>query len=89
MAPHYYGNASYVQADVFATGFVELLRAKLEAVGGFPTIMCGMHLCGALSPEAVDIMAQLPTVVGLVLSPCCLPSKKLSDVAWHSGSNPS
>ena len=46
----------------------------------------GMHLCGPLSPRAVEIFAALPAAVGIILSPCCLPSKKLSSVASDSGS---
>eukprot|EP00039_Didymoeca_costata_P013605 m.209969 g.209969 ORF g.209969 m.209969 type:complete len:132 (+) comp15820_c0_seq22:1529-1924(+) len=41
-----------------------------------PILACGMHLCGTLSPRAIDIVSKNPNILGLVLSPCCLPSKK-------------
>ena len=46
-----------------------------------------MHLCGVLSPRAVDMVVGQPAVVGIVLSPCCFPSKKLLDIRVEAGSN--
>ena len=51
-----------------------------------PVIICGMHLCGVLSPRAVDL-ASNPAVIGIVLSPCCFPARKLLDIRVAAGSN--
>lgn len=81
--PHFQPPLRYIQADIHAVGFAK--RLSEEIVPGSPIFVCGMHLCGALSPCAVELASQLPSVRGLVLSPCCLPSSKLYDNALHSG----
>lgn len=81
--PHFSPPLQYVQADVLTDDFQDKLMSAIAP--NSPIIICGMHLCGALSPCAVELATQLPNVVGLVLSPCCLPSNKLYDNASVSG----
>ena len=65
---------AYVQLDVLSTGFVNEVRALIEANGGRRVIVMGMHLCGLLALRAIDLIKQLPRVEALVLTPCCLPN---------------
>jgi hypothetical protein len=97
MTPHFSGRARYLRADVFDSGFTVRLRRALAQITAdnpssssgaeapVPVIVCGMHLCGALSARAVDLLGELPQAVGIVLSPCCMPSKKLMDVGAITG----
>eukprot|EP00035_Acanthoeca_spectabilis_P029086 m.473208 g.473208 ORF g.473208 m.473208 type:complete len:530 (+) comp33937_c0_seq1:32-1621(+) len=73
-APHLPEQAVYIEADVFDEGFPAQLRGSLRK--GVPTVLCGMHLCGALSVAAIELFAELPDAVGCVLVPCCLPSRR-------------
>lgn len=82
IASHQKAPSMYLQADIMADGFVELLAGE---VGPGPAVLCGMHLCGALSPQAVSIFAAIPAIRAVVLSPCCLPAKKNSTVVADSG----
>jgi hypothetical protein len=77
--PHFRPPLRYLQADIHAVDFAEQLAATINP--GSPIVLCGMHLCGALSPCAVELAESVPMVVGLVLSPCCLPNSKLYDNA--------
>ena len=65
---------AYVQLDVLSIGFVNEMRALIEANGGRRVIVMGMHLCGILALRAIDLIRQLPRVEALVLAPCCLPN---------------
>lgn len=65
---------AYVQLDVLSIGFVNEVRALIEANGGRRVIVMGMHLCGILALRAIDLIRQLPRVEALVLAPCCLPN---------------
>ena len=65
---------AYVQLDVLSIGFVNEVRALIEANGGRRVIVMGMHLCGLLALRAIDLIRQLPRVEALVLAPCCLPN---------------
>ena len=65
---------AYVQLDVLSIGFVNEVRALIEANGGRRVIVMGMHLCGLLALRAIDLIKQLPRVEALVLTPCCLPN---------------
>lgn len=42
---------------------------------GRTCILVGMHLCGLLSERAVDLFDRTPGIMGIVLSPCCLPKR--------------
>ena len=35
-------------------------------------VAIGTHLCGALSPRLIDVALRIPSIHGLILSPCCL-----------------
>lgn len=56
--------------------FVELQEIVMEQVElGRTPILVGMHLCGVLSERAVEFFERIPSIRGIVLSPCCLPKK--------------
>ena len=63
------------------------VSGEVQSSAVVPVIVCGMHLCGVLSPRAVDLVVGQPAVVGIVLSPCCFPSKKLLDIRIEAGTN--
>ena len=42
---------------------------------------------GPLSPRAVQVYDGISNTIGLVLSPCCLPNKKMVDIPAQSGTN--
>ena len=44
-APHFSGQAEYMEANIFEPGFVADVAAK---VGNRPVVVVGMHLCGKL-----------------------------------------
>lgn len=76
------GGVHYVQLDVMDPSFVAEL-GKLISMCDRPTVLLGMHLCGQLSLRAIDAFKSLDAVRVIVLSPCCLPSKR--DPASPSG----
>eukprot|EP00039_Didymoeca_costata_P013606 m.209867 g.209867 ORF g.209867 m.209867 type:complete len:536 (+) comp15820_c0_seq5:270-1877(+) len=82
-APHFAPNQTYLCADILDDSIFGKLSNTINNPGGkqssptdMPILACGMHLCGTLSPRAIDIVSKNPNILGLVLSPCCLPSKK-------------
>ena len=50
------------------------------------TAVLGMHLCGALSIQAIGAFEEIEAIDAIVLCPCCLPSKSAagSDPAWYA-----
>ena len=63
-------NATEVAATkVAATEVAATEAAPLSCVA------VGMHLCGALSPCAIDLFAATPCLSSLVLVPCCLDKR--------------
>ncbi|EGD81761.1 hypothetical protein PTSG_02474 [Salpingoeca rosetta] len=41
-----------------------------------PAILVGMHLCGVLSLRAIELFKAIPAFRGIVLSPCCFPTRR-------------
>ena len=70
-------NRRYLSRDVMSESlFVELQEIVMEQVElGRTPILVGMHLCGVLSERAVEFFERIPSIRGIVLSPCCLPKK--------------
>lgn len=70
-------NRKYLSRDVMSeTLFAELQEIVSEQVArGRTPILVGMHLCGVLSERAVEFFERIPSIKGIVLSPCCLPKK--------------
>lgn len=72
-----------------ATGFPATLADTLDAaaatsapsrqaapsVAGPRCVAVGMHLCGMLSPCAIDLFAATPSLEALILVPCCLDKR--------------
>lgn len=52
----------------------------------WPTLLCGIHLCGLLSLRAIQLFNDGVNagcgVTGLILSPCCLPTKQQKDLKY-------
>mmetsp|Transcript_121735 Transcript_121735/g.378953 ORF Transcript_121735/g.378953 Transcript_121735/m.378953 type:complete len:187 (-) Transcript_121735:90-650(-) len=72
----------YAQLDVLHESFLPEL-GRLVREESRPTALLGMHLCGKLSLRAIEAYAQLPEVLTVVLSPCCLPRKGDTESPQH------
>jgi hypothetical protein len=81
------GNLKYLQRDLFDSNFVEAMGEVIEQIG-LPTVVLGMHLCGNLSIQAIEMLHCTPLVSDLVLCPCCLPNQNLdtSSTTWYASS---
>jgi hypothetical protein len=77
--PHYaeagLGNVRYEQIDILSDAFIVRFREIVEGEGRMPVVVLGMHLCGALSLRAVELLAE-PGVRAVLVAPCCLPGRK-------------
>ncbi|CAJ1448815.1 unnamed protein product [Effrenium voratum] len=73
--PHYaevgISSVEYVQQDILAKDGLSALEAQIRRIGR-PTLVTGVHLCGTLSAQAVELFKQ-PSVRACILVPCCLP----------------
>lgn len=72
-------NLRFVAADIMHGSFAATLASELcSAAPCTQAHLCvavGMHLCGALSPRAIDLYASLEGIDALVLVPCCLDKR--------------
>jgi len=79
--PHFYSNhkqIKYISRDIMTEEFFNELAEMIKHQSieqGRTCILVGMHLCGMLSMKAIEFFERMPEVKGLVLSPCCLPTK--------------
>ena len=62
----------FCHLDLFGASASGVLRQAAEGEGVTVVIALGTHLCGALSPRLIDLCVRVPSIHGLVLSPCCL-----------------
>jgi hypothetical protein len=78
LVPHYVAsNTTYWSRDIMRGDFKQDLQTEVEKhtkAGRIP-VLVGMHLCGALSEQAINLFETIPGLRALVLSPCCLPKK--------------
>lgn len=79
-------NLTFVRADIMSAKFESELAAALgtaEAAASAdsrgetrrPCVAVGMHLCGLLSPRAVELFGATALLDVLVLVPCCLDKR--------------
>lgn len=78
--PHFLNDKhiNYLSRDIMKQEMlVELAEIIYHQVHvkGRTAILVGMHLCGMLSEKAIEFFERIPEIKGVVLSPCCLPSK--------------
>ncbi|KAL7498392.1 hypothetical protein ACHAWT_006226 [Skeletonema menzelii] len=78
--PHFLqdgANRKYLSRDVLSESLFAELQEIVSKQLGFKRIpiLVGMHLCGVLSERAVEFFERIPSIKGIVLSPCCLPKK--------------
>ena len=52
-------------------GFIDRILFEHNTDG--PVLLLGIHLCGNLSVQAVDLFNRQPRAAALLLKPCCLP----------------
>ena len=70
-------NLTFLVADVMHAGFEAQLAGALAGAseagaGEGRCVVVGVHLCGPLSPRAIDLFEAFPAVEALLLVPCCL-----------------
>eukprot|EP00043_Microstomoeca_roanoka_P018357 m.195787 g.195787 ORF g.195787 m.195787 type:complete len:633 (-) comp16810_c2_seq1:54-1952(-) len=74
LVPHFDDNVVYLQQDIMKDTFVDVLKNTLDP--SRPALLVGMHLCGVLSLQAIHVFTSIPQFRGIVLSPCCFPSRR-------------
>lgn len=52
---------------------IRQLQKRLGRSMNGPIFVLGVHLCGTLSIQAVQMFYSIPNIHGLILKPCCLP----------------
>ena len=78
--PHFLNTnkVKYRRRDIMAETIfddIDSIVQEQKRQYGRTCILVGMHLCGLLSERAVALFAQTPGIMGIVLSPCCLPKR--------------
>ena len=72
-------NLRYLHADIMDTSFATMLSQELDAIHSKAPpstrpryVAMGIHLCGPLSPRAIELFGALDSIEALILVPCCL-----------------
>jgi len=89
LVPHYeeagMDVVRYRQLDILSNDAVSVMHAwSLDRGGPWaerPVAVLGMHLCGRLSEQAVELFRCCNQARACVLSPCCLPHMHDAPVA--------
>jgi hypothetical protein len=89
-----FSNVRYHTADIHDAGFAAKLRSLIDAAlrkrpsppRALRCVAVGMHLCGSLSPRAIELFEQTDLLDGLILAPCCL--HKIEDAPYAQRSKP-
>ena len=70
-------NLEFLRADIMHEGFGAVLADALAMADGDRRccMVIGMHLCGLLSPRAIELFGCQPELDGLCLVPCCLDKR--------------
>lgn len=61
----------------------DMRRLEQRLGKGGPCFVLGVHLCGTLSIQAVQMFYSIPTIQGLILKPCCLPGMSYEKEQTH------
>ena len=67
-------NLTFLRADIMKESFVDVLHTALDG-HGTSCVALGMHLCGLLSPRAIQLFEAIPCLTSLLLVPCCLDKR--------------
>jgi hypothetical protein len=68
-------NAISAQQNSPITGCPPACVAAAPSLPRPPCVVVGMHLCGPLSPRAVELFGELTAIDALILAPCCLDKR--------------
>eukprot|EP01147_Barroeca_monosierra_P008354 gene8354-894_t len=74
MVPHFDRNVTYIQANIMLPSFIQELVSVMPP--SQPAVLVGMHLCGGLSLRAIEVFTEISLFKGIILSPCCFPSRR-------------
>mmetsp|Transcript_24982 Transcript_24982/g.61507 ORF Transcript_24982/g.61507 Transcript_24982/m.61507 type:complete len:334 (+) Transcript_24982:152-1153(+) len=65
------------------TSDMKRLQQRLGKLESGPCFVLGVHLCGTLSIQAVQMFYSVPSIHGLILKPCCLPGMAYEKQQTH------
>ncbi|CAJ1956853.1 unnamed protein product [Cylindrotheca closterium] len=65
------------------TSDMRRLQQRLGQTSTGPCFVLGVHLCGTLSIQAVQMFYSVPSIHGLILKPCCLPGMAYEKQQTH------
>jgi len=66
-----------------AASTMRQLQKRLGHPKSGPCFVLGVHLCGTLSIQAVQMFYSIPNIHGLILKPCCLPGMAYEKQQTH------
>jgi hypothetical protein len=59
--------------DLKQSTLLRQFQKRFPNKSGEPILLLGVHLCGTLSIQAVNLFHNLPNIQCMMLKPCCLP----------------